>query len=196
MINRLLVALTLLGFFGVQSLNAQQNTIFRAKAEGHYGWNLCDGGNLVGGEVGMELPLLGNHNWEYAYNFPSVGFAIGVERVMIACDALGVPNPERPLDVFGVALGAAAKNAMVGLLAQARAAGLSADMDFGERSLKAQMRAANHKGATVALILGDSELSEGKVTVKDLREGGGQAPAPLGSFLDAVRPLLAGEPGK
>ncbi|MBP5233896.1 MAG: histidine--tRNA ligase [Planctomycetes bacterium] len=129
-------------------------------------------------------------------DMPAVGFAIGVERVMMACDALGVHNPERPLDVFGVALGAAAKNAMVGLLAQARAAGLSADMDFGDRSLKAQMRAANHKGATVALILGDSELSEGKVTVKDLREGGGQAPAPLGSFLDAVRPLLAGEPGK
>ena len=53
MINRLLLALTLLGFFGVQSLNAQQNTIFRAKAEGHYGWNLSDGGNLVGFRLAM-----------------------------------------------------------------------------------------------------------------------------------------------
>lgn len=59
-------------------LNAQQNTVFRAKAEGHYGWNFTDkGGTLVGGEVGMELPLLGNHNWEYTYHFPTVGFAIG-----------------------------------------------------------------------------------------------------------------------
>ena len=77
MIKRLLVALFLPVLLGVQSISAQQNTIFRAKAEGHFGWNLQDEGNVAGAEVGMELPLLGNHNWEYAYNFPSVGFAIG-----------------------------------------------------------------------------------------------------------------------
>lgn len=77
MLKKLFITLSVLLFMGGQCVIAQQNTIFRAKAEGHYGWNLHDGGDLVGGEVGMELPLLGNHNWEYTYNFPSVGFAIG-----------------------------------------------------------------------------------------------------------------------
>lgn len=76
MIKRILCALSLL-LATTLWVNAQQNTIFRAKAEGHYGWNLTDKGNVVGGEVGMELPLYGNHNWEYTYHFPSVGFAIG-----------------------------------------------------------------------------------------------------------------------
>lgn len=64
---------------GSFSLKAQQNTIFRVKAEGYYGWLLhYSEGNAIGGEVAMELPLLGNHNWEYTYNFPSVGFAVGL----------------------------------------------------------------------------------------------------------------------
>lgn len=74
--SKKLLCLLLLSFGLLLRASAQQNTIFRAKAEGHYGWNLASGGNVLGGEVGMELPLLGNHNWEYAYNFPSVGFVI------------------------------------------------------------------------------------------------------------------------
>ena len=59
------------------SSSAQQNTIFRIKAEGQYGWLLNSSGNVVGGEAALELPLLGNHNWEYTYHFPTVGFALG-----------------------------------------------------------------------------------------------------------------------
>lgn len=77
MIKRLLCVLGALLMMSSLHLNAQQNTIFRAKAEGHVGYNLTDKCKMVGGEVGMELPLLGNHNWEYTYHFPSVGFSIG-----------------------------------------------------------------------------------------------------------------------
>lgn len=64
---------------GTISMKAQQNTIFRVKAEGLYGWLLDKSeGNAVGGEMAMELPLLGNHNWEYTYNFPTVGFGVGL----------------------------------------------------------------------------------------------------------------------
>lgn len=67
-----------LAFFSANfSANAQQNTIFRIKAEGQYGWLLNSSGNAVGGEAALELPLLGNHNWEYTYHFPTVGFALG-----------------------------------------------------------------------------------------------------------------------
>lgn len=77
MMKRLLCLLCV-ALLSATQVNAQQNTVFRAVAEGHYGWNFADkGGTLAGGEVGMELPLLGNHNWEYTYHFPSVGFTIG-----------------------------------------------------------------------------------------------------------------------
>lgn len=62
-------------------MEAQQNTIFRIKAEGRYGWLLNRKGTVAGGEAAMELPLYGNHNWEYTYNFPTVGFAVGYHRM-------------------------------------------------------------------------------------------------------------------
>lgn len=69
----------------IHNANAQQNTIFRAKAIGHYGMMIDNdkdnGFNPYGGEIGMELPLFGNHNWEYTYNFPSVGFTMGYLRI-------------------------------------------------------------------------------------------------------------------
>lgn len=62
---------------------AQQNTIFRIKAEGQYGWLFgnASGTSVYGGEAAMELPLFGNHNWEYTYNFPTVGFSVGYLRM-------------------------------------------------------------------------------------------------------------------
>lgn len=64
------------------SAEAQQNTIFRIKAEGQYAWLLGSeaGSNAYGGEAALELPLYGNHNWEYTYNFPTVGFSMGYLR--------------------------------------------------------------------------------------------------------------------
>lgn len=69
------------------TVSAQQNTIFRIKAEGQYGWLLdkSKGTPLYGGEAALELPLFGNHNWEYTYNFPTVGFSGGYLRI---------PDPE------------------------------------------------------------------------------------------------------
>lgn len=73
--------LILLFFLSFMHIEAQQNTIFRVKGEGHYGWLLNAEGNSVGGEFAMELPLLGNHNWEYTFNFPTVGFSIGCHHL-------------------------------------------------------------------------------------------------------------------
>ena len=118
---------------------------------------------------------------------PAVGFALGVERVIIAMTAggggCGCPIP---LQVYGAAVDAGARRAMTGLLARVRAAGLSADMDFEGRSLKAQLRAANRRNALVCLILGEDELSRGEVTVKDMREDGGQRAVPIYEFLERI----------
>lgn len=118
---------------------------------------------------------------------PAVGFALGVERIMIALEALGIQTQEPGLDLFGVALGEAAHARMAGLLREARALGRSADMDFEARSMKAQMRAANRRGARVVWILGEEELAAGTVQVKDMAEGGGQQTLPFADALAALR---------
>lgn len=122
---------------------------------------------------------------------PGVGFALGVERILIAMEAENACACSYPLQVFGVALGASAHRAMAGMVARMRAAGLSADMDYEGRSFKAQMRAANRRQAMCCLILGDDELAEGAVTVKDMTTGNGrQERASIFDCLDVVRAFL------
>jgi histidyl-tRNA synthetase len=120
----------------------------------------------------------------------AVGFALGVERIMIAMEALGCCACETPLQVYGIGLGEDCHKAMAGMIARLRNAGISADMDYEGKSFKAQMRAANRRGALVALILGDNELEKGEITVKDMREGGGQETVPLNAGVEAVLQML------
>jgi len=98
---------------------------------------------------------------------PGIGFGSGIERVLLACDAEGgFEAPARALDAFVVDVtdGAAAL-----VLTQAlRAAGLSADRAFDARSMKAQMKAAGRSSARLALIVGEQEVADGTVTVRDL----------------------------
>ncbi|MBN2711805.1 MAG: histidine--tRNA ligase [Planctomycetes bacterium] len=121
---------------------------------------------------------------------PAVGFAIGVERAMIAMEALGACCCAAPLSVFGIGLGEDCHKAMSGMITRLRREGISADMDYEGRSFKSQMRLANRKGAQVALILGDNELAEGKVNVKDMREGGEQLSVNIADAISEVKKLL------
>lgn len=121
---------------------------------------------------------------------PAVGLAIGVERVMLVHSALNGCNCEVPLMVYGIGLGEAGKRAVCGLLARLRGAGISADMDFCARSLKAQMRYADKRGALLAIIIGDSELAKGAVVIKDLRHDGKQTEVPLGEFMTTLSALI------
>jgi histidyl-tRNA synthetase len=102
-----------------------------------------------------------------------IGWGSGIERVLLACDAEGVfPAPEASIDVFVVDVtgGAAARD----ISAELRRAGLRADRTWDDRSMKAQMRRANASGARLALIVGEQELAEEVVTVRDLRADAGE----------------------
>ncbi|APT84863.1 histidine--tRNA ligase [Corynebacterium aquilae] len=98
-----------------------------------------------------------------------IGFGLGIDRVLLAMQAEGIDIEGRPrVDVFGVPMGAEAKSAMSLLIHELRAAGMSADMSFGDRGLKGAMKGADRSGARLALVLGDSELANGTVVVKNL----------------------------
>ena len=91
---------------------------------------------------------------------PGIGFGIGIERLLLACDAEGVfAVAPAPLDAFVVDVtgGEAARD----LTAELRRAGLRADRAFDGRSLKSQMKAADRSGARVALIVGPDEIGRG-----------------------------------
>ena len=75
------ILLLFLCFLSVLSVCAQKNTIYRFKVGAFGGTVLNDKGDCVGVEGALELPLYGNNNWEYAFNFPTVGFAAGFFRL-------------------------------------------------------------------------------------------------------------------
>jgi histidyl-tRNA synthetase len=101
---------------------------------------------------------------------PALGFAAGLERmVLMLAERTSVPAAT-PL-AFLVHRGEHALDAALLLRRQLIRAGVEADVDYGERSFKAQMRAANRAGARYALILGEEELAQGNVAVKDLDDG-------------------------
>jgi len=124
---------------------------------------------------------------------PGIGFGLGIERILLACDAEGVfAVAPTPLDAFvvDVAGGESARD----LTAELRRAGLRADRAFDGRSLKSQMKSADRSGARVALIVGPDEVAAGTVSLRPLRGGGDQRTVPRPGAVEAVRDgVAAGE---
>lgn len=102
---------------------------------------------------------------------PAVGFATGLERLLLALESQNLlPEKSRSVDAYVVALGEAAQSEGFKLLNNLRRAGLSAAMDFAGRSMKAQMKQANKLGARYALILGEDEIDEGVVMLRSMSD--------------------------
>ena len=104
---------------------------------------------------------------------PGVGFALGVDRTLLACDDEGVFAAE-PVELDAFVVDVTGGLQAVAITAELRAAGLAADRGYDNRSMKAQMKLANRSGARFALIVGDDELAAGTVVVKPMRGEGDQ----------------------
>jgi len=136
---------------------------------------LCGGGRYDNLIADLGGPSLG-----------AVGFAIGIERVLMALQAADRAAAPAPLDLYIVALGDAARTAAFGHLALLRRAGLAADTDYEGRSLRAQMRTANKLGTRFVCVIGDDELASGALKLKEMATG---EESPLSS-IDAVMARL------
>ena len=122
---------------------------------------------------------------------PGIGFGIGVERLLLACDAEGALRPpEATVDVWVVdAVGGAAARDLSWSL---RRAGVAADRAFDERSLRAQMKLADRSGARLAVIVGADEQASGTVSLRQLRgDDGAQELVARDRVVARVRELLA-----
>jgi histidyl-tRNA synthetase len=118
-----------------------------------------------------------------------VGFALGVERTLLACDAEGAfAAAPRTIDVFVVDTTGGGQ--ALALTDELRQAGVRADRAYENRSMKAQMKVADRSGATIALIVGADEAAAGTVTVRPLREGTGQHQVARVDVVDEVKQRL------
>lgn len=130
---------------------------------------------LVSPDLGSQDALAGGGRYDLLVEeiggprTPAIGFAAGIERMLIACDELGIElSVPKSVDVYIVTLGDAARTWALKTLPKLRETGISATMDYMGRSMKAQMKDANRENAKYAIITGDNELSEGKFTLRDM----------------------------
>ncbi len=123
-----------------------------------------------------------------------IGFGLGVDRTLLALQAEGrtVGSPAR-CEVFGVPLGERAKDQLVRIAGELRAAGVPVDLAYGGRGLKGAMKAADRSGARLALVVGERDVEVDQVGVKDLTTGNQQTVAAT-DVLQVVRAAMAQPP--
>lgn len=101
-----------------------------------------------------------------------IGFGLGTDRTLLAAEAEGIHlTGSNIVDVVGVAIGTSAKAQMVTMVHGLRRAGIRADLIYGDRGLKGAMKAASRMGAQFTLLMGDDEVGQAIVQVKDMTTG-------------------------
>lgn len=130
---------------------------------------------FVSGAIGAQATVCGGGRYDGLVqmlggpDLPGVGFAMGLERLLLVLKASGAPLPDAPLcAVYIASIGERASVKAQTLAHSLRERGVSADFDLMGRSIKAQMRYADRIKAKYVLVIGDSELSENKAILKDM----------------------------
>ena len=115
---------------------------------------------------------------------PSLGFAMGLERLMLVMDAQNAPFPEenKP-DLFIVAIGDKATAKAVEIAKDMRDEGFTALMDLNQRSIRAQMKYADKLGAKFNIVIGDNEVDSGITKLKNMTTGE-ETEIPLDTFVN------------
>lgn len=110
---------------------------------------------------------------------PAVGFGMGLERLLLLLETLGLQAPAAAVDVYAVVPEPAELPRILPTLEALRAAGVAVQMHAGGGSFKSQFKKADASGARFALVFGTDELARGEVAVKPLRDGAEQTARPL-----------------
>jgi histidyl-tRNA synthetase len=142
----------------VRGLDYYTLTVFEAKSAALGAQDTVGGGGRYNGLV-EELG---------GPDLPGIGFGTGVERILLAAN---VPEEKPLLDVFFVTLIPEARLPAFALAEALRAAGLSCDLDYADRSAKGQFRQADRVGARFSVVIGDEELAAGVCSLRDMVSG-------------------------
>lgn len=132
---------------------------------------------LISPDLGAQDALGGGGRYDLlaeevgGQHTPAVGFAAGMERLLIACEELGIElAAPKSVDIYIVTIGDNARNWALKHLPKLRRASVSATMDYIGRSVKAQMKDADRENARYSIIVGDNELKEGAFTLRNMKE--------------------------
>lgn len=121
---------------------------------------------LAGGRYDGLIPYFGGPQ-----AMSGIGWALGMERLLIALEAEGIELAKKPdLDVYVMCLDPEARTYAFKALTELRAYGYRCDMDMLARSFKGQFKAADRSHAQFALLLGNKEAQEHTITIKNLKE--------------------------
>jgi len=158
----------------VRGLDYYTKTVFEVWAKGIGAQSaMCGGGRYDG-----LIEQLGGEPT------PGIGFGSGIERIIMSMKQQGIePEPLPTQPVFLAHFGETARLEAIKLTFALREKGIGAILSFGSKSMKAMMRDANRRGARFVLLIGDDELAQNAVAVKDLR-GGSQTMQPLAGVID------------
>lgn len=119
---------------------------------------------LGGGRYDSLLEQLGSKP------VPAVGFAAGLERLLMVIDAEGAPvGAQDPIDCYLAGMDGPSRTKAFLLAQELRRAGLSCETDLLDRSVKAQFKYADKRGVRFVAVIGESELAEGAAEVKDMK---------------------------
>ncbi|HLV68491.1 MAG TPA: histidine--tRNA ligase [Polyangiaceae bacterium] len=149
------------------------------------------------GELGSQNTLVGGGRYDGMLkslggpDLPAIGFALGIERLLLA---LGDFTPPRPRRCFVAPVGERATLEGLTLARDLRRSGVIVELDARGGSLKSLLRRASSLGSTVCLVLGDAELDRGVVQVKEL-ERHTQTEVPRERVVEHVRAVLENEAG-
>lgn len=127
--------------------------------------------------LGAQDAICGGGRYDYLIEdlggpaTPAVGVACGMERLLMVLQQSEAIPPRETKLVYIAALGQAARDAAFRLTVQLRNQGVTTEMDFRRRSLKAQLRQAGKRNADLVAIIGEQELKEGKIQLKNMASG-------------------------
>ena len=149
---------------------------------------------IISSKLGAQDALCGGGRYDKlaetlgGKQIPAVGFAAGLERILIAMDEVDTDQKIQADKIYLIGLGDAVRPTMLKILGEARKAGLIMEFDSLRRSIKSQMREANKIGASLAIIIGDKELKDKSVQIKDLNNGQ-QESIPIDSIISYIKSL-------
>ncbi|HXP91858.1 MAG TPA: histidine--tRNA ligase [Candidatus Binatia bacterium] len=142
----------------VRGFDYYTRTVFEIRSEALGAQNaLCGGGRYDGLVESLGGPPT-----------PAVGFGLGIERFLMVLRARGGQGEPARSGFQAIALGERARSFLTSIVAALRGDGVMAFMDYGDRKLTAQFKAADRNGARYAVIVGDEELAKGEVVLRDL----------------------------
>ena len=133
---------------------------------------------IVSGKVGSQNALCGGGRYDFlveqfgGHPTPAVGFAAGIERILLACDnEKSILLPEEKINLYITRLDDDLSQKVFELALYFRRKNLSVECDYHNRSLKAQMREANRLKAKYVLFIGGEEYKTGKANLKNMETG-------------------------